>query len=144
MKQTNRFTRVISFLITAIMVVGMVPFAVFADAPMPSDMTALSDKETTLAPGITQNEIVILDKNGGRVEMFIATADMNVDTVGIQSSYVGAQCENYGMAKMTEQVAAHQAKYEARGEQYTAIVGMNGSYYNMTRSAYRCFHYGRR
>ena len=132
MKQTNRFTRVISFLITAIMVVGMVPFAVFADAPMPSDMTALSDKETTLAPGITQNEIVILDKNGGRVEMFIATADMNVDTVGIQSSYVGAQCENYGMAKMTEQVAAHQAKYEARGEQYTAIVGMNGSYYNMT------------
>ena len=132
MKQTTSFTRVISFLITAIMVVGMIPFAVFADVPMPSDMIALSDKETTLAPGITQNEVVILDKNGGRVEMFVATADMNVDTVGIQSSYVGAQCQNYGMAKMSEQVAAHQAKYDARGEQYTAIVGMNGSYYNMT------------
>ena len=132
MKHTTSFTRVISFLITAIMIVGMVPFAVFADASIPSEMTTLSDKETTLAPGITQNEMVILDKNGSRVEIFIATADLNVETVGVQSSYVGAQCENFGMAKMSDQVAAHQAKYDARGEQYTAVVGMNGSYYNMT------------
>ena len=132
MKQNKIVIRVILAVMLVAMFVVAMPMNSFAALPTPSDMTVISDIETTLAPGITQNETVIFDKNGNRVEMFIATADMNVETVGIQSSYAGAQCTNHGMAKMTEQVAAHQAKYEARGEQYTAVVGMNASYYNMT------------
>ena len=132
MKQNKTVKRLTSTVMLVAMLVCTIPVNTYAALPVPSDMTVISDTETTLAPGITQNETVIYDKNGKRVEMFIATADLNVETVGVQSSYVGAQCVNHGMAKMTEQVAAHQEKYEKRGEQYTAIVGMNGSYYNMT------------
>ncbi|MBR7099946.1 MAG: phosphodiester glycosidase family protein, partial [Clostridia bacterium] len=135
MKQNKIKLRLISAIMLVVLVASLVcaiPVSVFAALSVASDMTVISDVETTLAPGVTQNETVIYDRNGKRVELFVATADLNVDTVGVQSSYVGAQCVNHGMAKMTEQVAAHQAKYEARGEQYTAIVGMNGSYYNMT------------
>ncbi len=132
MKQNKTAIRVIAMVAFVAMLVCVFPINVLAALPTPDDMTVVSDVETTLAPGITQNETVVFDKNGRRVELFVSTADLNVETVGIQSSYVGAQCVNHGMAKMTEQIAAHQAKYEARGEQYTAIVGMNGSYYNMT------------
>ena len=125
--------KLLSIVLAVVMLVGMVPAVAFA-APvtMPAGMTSIKDVETTLAPGISQHEIVLLDQNGKQVEVFVATADLSVDTVGIQSSYVGAQCVNHGMATMTEQMMAAEAKYEARGEQYTAVVGMNCSYYNMT------------
>ena len=131
MKQNKTVVRILSTVLVVAMLVGAMSLNVFAALPVPDEMIVISDKETTLAPGITQNETVIYDRSNRRVELFVATADLNVSTVGIQSSYFGAQCEVFGMSKMTEQVAAHQAKYEARGEQYTAVVGMNGSYYNM-------------
>ena len=130
--KNSSLKRFLTALLAVVMVVGILPASVFAALPVADEMTLISDKESTLAPGITQNESIILDKNGNRVELFVAVADLNVDTVGVQSSYVGAQCVNHGMAKMTEQVAAAEKKYEERGEQYTAVVAMNGSYYNMT------------
>lgn len=92
------------------------------------DMTIVSDKHSTLAPGVTQREIVLYDEKGDRVEMYVAVADLSVDTVGIYANYKDNQNKVLGMSKTTEQVAAAEAKHE---EPYSVVMAINASYYNM-------------
>ena len=137
----HTFKRGLACLIAVLMLVGIIPFASSA-ADIDSATTALAnasenygdagltvitDEESSLAPGISMNEIVVYDKNGDRVEMFIATADTTVDTVKIQANYKDNQNDVYGMQKTTEQVAAAEANYE---EPYTVVAAINASYYN--------------
>lgn len=122
--------RVLSMVLVVLLVVGLLPMTVLAaNVELPDHMTVVSDKESTLAPGVTQHEVVVYDKNGDRVEMYIAEADLSVDTVGVYANYLNNQNEVLGMSKTTEQVAAAEAKHE---EPYSVVVAINASYYNMT------------
>ena len=103
--------------------------AALSVADIPSHMTVIQDKKSTLAPGVTQREIVLYDQNGDRVSMFVAVADLDVETVGVYANYKDNQNTVLGMSKTTEQVAAAEAKHE---EPYSVVVAINASYYNMT------------
>ena len=134
-----KIKRVFSMILVAVMLLCTLPTTVFASeieaqtaekSLVPSHMTVTKDKESTLAPGITQHEIALFDKNGDRVEMYVATADMSVDTVKLFASYKDMNPTNYGMSKLTEQVAAFNTKAEAGDEYYqgTVVAGINASY----------------
>jgi len=137
----HTFKRGLACLIAVLMLVGIIPFASSA-ADIDSATTALAnasenfgdagltvitDEESNLAPGITMNEVAVYDKNGNRVEMFIATADTTVDTVKIQANYKDNDNSVYGMQRTTEQVAAAEANHE---EPYNVVAAINASYYN--------------
>lgn len=92
-------------------------------------MTIITDDESTLAPGVKLNEIVMYDANGKRVEMYVTTADSNVDTVQFYANYKDNQCSVWGMQTLSEQVAAMEANYE---EPFKVVAGINASYYNVT------------
>ncbi len=100
---------------------------------MLSGLSIISDKQTTLAPGVTQNVVAAYDANGNRVQYFVATADMSVDTVRVFASYKDMDPTNYGMSKLTQQVEAFNEKAAAGDEYYqgTVVAGINASYYNM-------------
>ncbi len=88
--------------------------------------TVLSDKQSTLAPGISEHKTAVYDKNGNRVEMFIAEIDTSVDTVKIFANYKDNQHNTWGMQRTTEQAAA----FEANHPDHDVIVAINASYYN--------------
>ena len=99
-----------------------------AEANLPNEMTKVSDVEQTLAPGITQNEVVFYDQNNKKQRMFLLTADLSVDTVSVESSYYNDQGEKWGLQKLTDQVAAAEANHA--GENYKVVAGINGSFFN--------------
>ena len=110
-------------------VFASIPFtASAAEASLPNGMTKVSDVEQTLAPGITQNEVVFYDENNKKQRMFLLTADLSVDTVSVESSYYNDQGEVWGLQKLTDQVAAAEANHA--GENYKVVAGINGSFFN--------------
>ena len=138
--------RALSVLVSMAMAVSMVPSIALADGTQvaeqttsavstvsksvaPGDMTVLSNRESTLAPGVTQNQVVVYDADGNRVQYYVAEADMSVDTVGVYCSYRGMDNSSYGMSKLTEQVSSFNKSENYQG---MAVAAMNASYYNMT------------
>ncbi|MDY4212874.1 MAG: hypothetical protein SOX82_04185, partial [Eubacteriales bacterium] len=139
MKKVKISTRVLAFVLCAIMVIGIMPVTIFAASETQgkfanSQLSLVTDKQSTLASGVTQNIYTVYDKNGKQVKMFAATIDMSVDTVKLFTSYKDMDNTSYGMSKLTEQVAAFNEK-SAAGDPYyygTVVAGINASYYNMT------------
>ncbi len=139
MKNGKFSTKVLVWLLCAVMLVGLTPMTVFAAAGSnglfsQSQLSLVTDKQSTLASGVTQNAYTVYDKNGNRVKMFAATIDMSVDTVKLFTSYKDMDNTSYGLSKLTEQVAAFEKKAAAGDEYYhgTVVAGINASYYNMT------------
>ncbi len=134
MKET-RPRRVVSLLLCVMMVLSLMPIAAFASASFTqSQLSVVSDKQSKLADGVTQDIYTVYDKNGKQVKMFAATVDPSVDTVKMFTSYKDMDNTSYGMSKLTEQVAAFDKK-AAEGDEYytgTVVAGINASYYNMT------------
>ncbi len=135
------FSKLTAALLAVLMLVSMVPAmsltasaAVMGGKFENAQLDIVSDKESTLAPGVTENQYTVYDKNGKQVKMFVATADMNVESVKAFSSYKDMNPTSFGIAKMTEHVDAFN-QLAAAGDPYyqgTVVVGINGSYYNMT------------
>lgn len=132
-----KIKKILSMILVALLVVGILPVGTFAseivelvasDSLVPSHMTVTQDKVSTLAPGVTQHQVALFDKNGDRVEMLVAIADMDVETIDIYANYKDNQNQVLGMQKTTEQVAAAVAKHQ--GENYNPVVAINASYYN--------------
>ena len=139
MKNGKFSTKVLVWLLCAVMLVGLTPITVFASAGSDglfsqSQLSLVTDKQSTLASGVTQDAYTVFDKNGKQVKMFAATIDMSVDTVKLFTSYKDMDNTSYGMSKLTEQVAAFNEKAAAGDEYYhgTVVAGINASYYNMT------------
>lgn len=139
MKNGKFSTKVLVWLLCAGMLVGLTPMTVFAAAGSnglfsQSQLSLVTDKQSTLASGVTQNAYTVYDKNGNQVKMFAATIDMSVDTVKLFTSYKDMDNTSYGLSKLTEQVAAFEKKAAAGDEYYhgTVVAGINASYYNMT------------
>ena len=102
-----------------------------AAGDLPGNMTVISDKESTLAPGITQRKVAVYDKNGDRVEMIIASANPKVDTVEVYANYKDNQSDVWGMQKTTEQAAAFEANHPGKN----VIVAINASYFNTSNGS---------
>ena len=94
--------------------------------------------ESTIAPGVEQYINYAYAKDGKQMVYYVATADISRDDVLVQSAYKDAQCQNFGMDKLTNQMAAATAKYSDPSneafisEYYTAVAGTNADFYNMT------------
>ncbi|MBE6734441.1 MAG: hypothetical protein E7563_03740 [Ruminococcaceae bacterium] len=141
----KRFSmRVLACLIVAIMVISIVPVSVFASDDIAVvnantgvtdnysevvGLNVITDDQSTLAPGVTLNEIVAFDKNNKRVEMYVTTVDTSVDTVQVYANYMDNQISTWGLQTLSEQVAAMEKNYE---EPFTVVAGINASYYNTT------------
>ena len=128
-------TRVLSLVLALVMVVGVMPVLSYAAGAtangLPEDMAMVSDKVSTLAPGIVERQITAYDKNGDRVLLYVATADPTVDTVKVYANYMDNQNQVWGMQKTTEQAAAFEANHEGEN----VVVAINGSYFNTTNGA---------
>ncbi len=130
----RKLSKVIAFLLSVVMLVSVMPMYAFADALFnESQLSVVTDKASKLANGVEQNAYTVYDKNGEQVKMFVTTADMNVDTVKLFASYKDMDPTNFGMSKLTDQVAAFNKKAAAGDEYYrgTVVAGINASYYNM-------------
>ena len=127
--------RMLIFTLSATMVLTLFPTNVTAAEPgMLTDgnpdydiwaMPLVSDKVSTLAPGITERKIVSYSTDGKRVEIFVTETDLSVGTTKIYASYKDNQNQERGMQKLTAQAASFESKHE--GE--TVIAGINGSYF---------------
>ena len=99
--------------------------------------TVFKHTEQTLAPGVEYYNNYAYLKDGEQVVYYAAVADINRDDVIVQGSYWNSQIEQYGMAKLTEQVASANAKFsnpddpDFISENYTVVAGTNGDFYNM-------------
>lgn len=131
------FSKAVALFVAVIMIIGMLPMQIFASEAVlsqskatangfPSNMTLVSEKENELAPGITERQCVVYDQGGSRVAVYIATADVSVDTVKIYANYKDNQNNVWGMQKTTEQAAAFEANHEGEN----VIVAINASYFN--------------
>lgn len=135
----TKFSKFTAALLVLVMLLSLLPAAFVSGATQgnnnfaQSQLTIVNEKASTLAPGVSLDTYTVYDKNGEQVKMFVTTADMNVDSVKVFSSYKDMDPTNYGMSKLTEQVACFNEKAAAGDEYYqgTVVAGINTSYYNM-------------
>ena len=135
----KRSVRLISALLCIVMLIGLIPLIetpVYAESNADFStpgLTIATEKNSTLAPGITQDSYTLYNNKSEQVKMFVTKADMSVDSVKLFASYKDMDPTNYGMSKLTEQVAAFNDKAAAGDPYYqgTVVAGINASYYNM-------------
>ena len=135
------FSKLTAAFLAVLMLVSIVPaMSLTASAAVTggkfenAQLDIVSNKESTLAPGVSENQYTVYDKNGDQVKMYVATADISLDSVNMFASYKDMDPTNFGISKLTEQVAAFNQKAAAGDEYYqgTVVAGINASYYNMT------------
>ena len=136
-------TKITALLLAVVILLTAFPITIFASSAEAlsegkadfetADLTIATEKNSTLAPGITQDSYTLYNNKSEQVKMFVTKADMKVDTVKLFASYKDMDPTNYGMSKLTEQVAAFNKKAEAGDPYYqgTVVAGINASYYNM-------------
>ncbi len=137
MKHNKFLAKVLCGLLAVMMLVSALPitFSVAAagDTFTSASLAVVSEKNSTLAPGVTQDSYTLYNNKNEQVKMFVTKADMSTDTVKLYASYKDMDPTNYGMSKLTEQVASFNEKVAAGDEYYqgTVVAGINASYYDM-------------
>ena len=119
----------------AIGLVNLVPSKAYATETV-EVVNTYETIESTLAPGVVQTVNSGYGADGLLINYYIAIADINRGDVGVQATYKGAQCEDLGMSKMTEQAAAMYEKHSNANDaenyipHYAVVAGVNGDGYN--------------
>ena len=123
--------RVLSVVLCVLLLVGIMPLSASAAKVNlnGAGMSRISDVESTLAPGVTLNEVKAYRSDGRYAEMFLAVADLNNEDVKVQTSYYNDGTE-WSMSKLSDQVAAANANHA--DEDYAVVAAVNASFYNMT------------
>ena len=131
--------RFLACIICLVMTAGLLPLSSLAYGDYTSKThVVFKHSEQTLAPGVEYYNNYAYSNDNKQMVYYVAVADIGRDDVVVQSSYKDAQCQTYGMARLTEQMAAANAKYSDPSdpgfisEYYTAVAGTNGDFYNMT------------
>ncbi|MCH5296323.1 MAG: phosphodiester glycosidase family protein [Ruminococcus sp.] len=140
MKKSKVFSRTVCVLLVVMMAFSALPFAASAYNKdfVSSTHDTFSRKTSTIAPGVTQDICYAYNKEGKQIVYYVATADINDDTVNVYANYKDNQCESFGMSKLTEQMASAQAKHSNPDdadnyiEYYNVVAGVNADFYNMT------------
>ncbi len=124
--------RIISMMLVVFMFVSILPTSVIAasmaDSLAKASFTVIDNDQSTLAPGVIMNELVLHNKNNERVEMYVTTVDTKVDTVKVMANYMDNQNTVYGMQTLSAQVAAIEANH---ADPFKVVAGINASYYNI-------------
>ena len=125
--------RLCAMALAIVMIISMLPMSVFAasvkDSLTSANFTVIDNDESTLAPGVTLNEVVVHNNRSERVEMYITTVDTTLDTVMVKANYMDNQNAIYGMQTLSDQVAAMEANYP---EPFKVVAGVNAAYYNIS------------
>ena len=125
--------RIVSMVLAVLMIISILPVSVFAgameDSLSDANFTVIDNDQSTLAPGVTMNELVVHNSRNERVEMYVTTVDTTVDTVKVMANYMDNQNSVFGMQTLSAQVAALEAK---KPEPFKVVAGINASYYNVT------------
>ena len=99
--------------------------------------TVFSSENSTLAPGVEQNISYALTADDKQIVFYTATIDINRDDVQIYANYKDNDASSWGMARVTDQMAAAKANHSDPDsdnyiENYNPVVGVNADFYNMT------------
>ena len=117
--------RIFSMILVVLMVVSVMPVSIFADDLKDSlskaDFTVIDNDESTLAPGVTMNELVLHNSSNQRVEMYVTTVDTTVDTIKVMANYMDNQNAVYGMQTLSAQVAAIEKNHAEPQSQWVGI-----------------------
>ena len=137
---STKFNRVLAAGLCLVMLIGIFPIGSIAYNQNFVSQThdVFKHTESTIAPGVEQYTNYAYAKDSKQMVYYVATADISRDDVIVQTAYKDAQCTDFGMDKLTNQMAAANAKYSDKNndafisEYYQAVVGTNGDFYNMT------------
>ena len=100
--------------------------------------TVFSSSSSVLAPGITQEIKYALTADDKQIVYYIATVDVGREDVSIYANYHNNDGSAWAMSRVTDQMAAAQAKHSNPDDpdnyipNYNTIVGVNADFYNMT------------
>ncbi len=100
--------------------------------------TVFSQKNSTLAPGISQSVNYAITKEDKQLAFYTVTVDMNRGDVGIQANYKDHDPSNgWGMSRVPDQMAAAQAVHSDPDSDlyinnFNVIAGVNADFYNMS------------
>lgn len=103
--------------------------------------TIFSSTKSTIAPGVTQYINYAMSADNKQLAIYIAEVDINREDVSVHANYKDNDPElGWGMQRVTDQMAAAVAKHsdpdsEYYVENYTAVVGTNGDFFNMSTGA---------
>ena len=125
--------RLCAMALAIVMIISMLPMSVFSasvkDTLTSAIFTVIDNDESSLAPGVTLNEVGVHNNRSERVEMYITTVDTTLDTVKVKANYMDNQNAIYGMQTLSDQVAAMEANYP---EPFKVVAGVNAAYYNIS------------
>ena len=100
-----------------------------------------STSTSTLAPGITQEIKMAQTRDDKQLVYYIASVDVSRSDVSIYANYHDNDASSWGMARVTDQMNAAQDKHSNPDDpehyiaNYSAVVGVNGDFYNMQSGA---------
>ncbi len=103
--------------------------------------TVFSSSTTTLAPGVTQTISYALDSNSDQIVYYYATVDITRDDVAVYANYNENDGSSWAMSSVSDQMLAAEAKHSDESdtenyiENYSAVVGVNADFYNMSTGA---------
>lgn len=84
--------KIISMVLAVIMLCAVLPVSAFAGtvdtALNDVGFTVIDNDQSTLAPGVTMNELVLHNSSNQRVEMYVTTVDTTLDTVQVLANYM--------------------------------------------------------
>ncbi|MBQ7548560.1 MAG: hypothetical protein IJT03_02515, partial [Clostridia bacterium] len=120
--------RTFSIALCIILIAVSLPLTAFS-VSVPDGFEKILEKSVCLAPGITQDSVVAYDSYGHRQEYYVATADLNNETVSLETNYKDNQCVSAGTQTVPDQVAAAEANH---AEPYSVAASVNGSFFNMS------------
>ncbi len=107
------------------------------DPNNPDIYKVFSSKDSTIAPGVTQNISYAVDSNGDQMVFFMAKSDINRSDVNIYANYANNDASSWALAPVSEQMAAAQKKHSNPDDaanyipNYNVVAGTNASFYNM-------------
>ncbi|MBR6408230.1 MAG: phosphodiester glycosidase family protein [Clostridia bacterium] len=103
--------------------------------------TTFSNEKSNLAPGVTQEIKMAISADNKQMVYYLATADVARDDVSIFANYGDNDGSVWKMARVSDQVAAAQAKHSNPDDEanyipnYNAVASVNADFYNMSNGA---------
>ncbi len=100
--------------------------------------TVFSSTSSTLAPGVTQEINYAITADDKQIVYYVATVDVGRDDISVYANYHNNDGSEWAMSRVTDQMAAAQAKHtdpedpDNYIENYNTILGVNADFYNMT------------
>ena len=100
--------------------------------------TVFSSETVMMAPGVTHETRMATTADDKQIVYHIAKADVSRSDVSVYANYADNTVSDWAMARVTDQMAAAQARHSDPNDpehyipNYNAVVGTNADFYNMS------------